>query len=151
MVASATNTAFAGPWGITYSANLTPDTHGLKPWTEEMFVNAIRTGRHFGQPSARAIQPPMPWQQYSQISIEDLKCIYAYLQTVKPVSNVVPDYQPPQSPRRIREYVYRQALGPSFIIGPSKTGAADYVARVPARCNPWSVYSLWKGVKPWRT
>lgn len=91
---SATNTAFFGPWGISYAANLTPDENtGLGIWTEEMFVNALRTGRHMGQ--SRTIQPPMPWPAYSQMSEQDLKAIYAYLRTLPPLSNRVPDYQAP--------------------------------------------------------
>ena len=61
--AAATNTAFAGPWGVSYAANLTPDTHtGLGIWTEDIFVKAIRTGKHFG--TSRPIQPPMPWPAF---------------------------------------------------------------------------------------
>ncbi len=89
-----TNTAFAGPWGVTYAANLTPDRNtGLGIWNEQMFVDAIRTGRHMG--TAREIQPPMPWQSFRSASDDDLKAIYAYLQTIPPVVNHVPDYQPP--------------------------------------------------------
>lgn len=91
---SATNTAFAGPWGVTYAPNLTPDVNtGMGIWTEEMFVKAMRTGRHFGQ--ARPIQPPMPWQALSRMTDQDLKSIYAYLRSIPPVTNLVPDYQPP--------------------------------------------------------
>jgi mono/diheme cytochrome c family protein len=90
---AATNTAFAGPWGISYAANLTPDQNtGLGIWTEEMFVKAIRTGRHMG--TSREIMPPMPWPAFRNASDEDLKSIYAYLRTLKPVVNHVPDGQP---------------------------------------------------------
>lgn len=91
---AATNTAFSGPWGVSYAANLTPDRNsGLGIWTEEMFVKAIRTGRHMGQ--SREILPPMPWPAFRTASDEDLKSIYAFLRTVKPVANHVPDVQPP--------------------------------------------------------
>ena len=93
---SATNTAFAGPWGVTYAANLTPDVNtGLGIWTEEMFVKTIRTGKHWGV--ARGIQPPMPWFAYRNATDEDLKAVYAYLRTIKPVKNLVPDYEPPSA------------------------------------------------------
>jgi hypothetical protein len=89
-----TNTAFSGPWGVSYTANLTPDQNtGLGIWTEEMFMKAIRTGRHMGV--SRPINPPMPWSVYRNATDADLKAIYAYLRTVKPVTNHVPDYQPP--------------------------------------------------------
>jgi hypothetical protein len=94
---AATNTAFYGPWGVSYSANLTPDKNtGLGIWTEEMFVSAIRTGKHWGQPGARPIQPPMPWPFYSKMSDEDLKSIWAYLRTIPPIRNAVPDYVTPE-------------------------------------------------------
>ena len=92
--AAATNTAFAGPWGISYTMNLTPDRNtGLGIWTEDMFVTAIRTGRHMGV--SRPINPPMPWPAYRNMNDEDLKSIYAYLRTIPPVVNHIPDYQPP--------------------------------------------------------
>lgn len=87
---AATNTAFAGPWGVSYAANLTPDRlTGTGIWTEEMFVKTIRTGRHWGV--ARPILPPMPWQNYRNFSDEDLRSIYAFLRTIKPIHNQVPD------------------------------------------------------------
>jgi hypothetical protein len=89
-----TNTAFSGPWGVSYTANLTPDRNtGLGIWTEDMFISAIRTGRHMGV--SRPINPPMPWPMYRNATDEDLKAIFAYLRTIPPVTNHVPDYQPP--------------------------------------------------------
>lgn len=87
-------TAWSGPWGISYTANLTPDENtGIGIWTEDMFVRAIRTGRHMGQ--SRPILPPMPWQFYRDLTDEDLKAIYAYLRTIPPVHNRVPEPAPP--------------------------------------------------------
>ena len=89
-----TNTAFSGPWGVSYTANLTPDQNtGLGIWTEEMFIQTIRTGRHMGV--SRPINPPMPWQMYRNATDEDLKAIYAYLRTIKPIVNHVPEYLEP--------------------------------------------------------
>jgi hypothetical protein len=82
-------TAWAGPWGITYAANLTPDTNtGLGIWTEDMFLSAIRTGRHMG--AGRPILPPMPWQNLATLHEDDLKAIYAYLRTIPAIRNEVP-------------------------------------------------------------
>lgn len=90
---STTMTAFVGPWGISYAANLTPDKKtGIGGWQEADFVNAMRTGKHVGV--ARPIMPPMPWQALSQLPAADLKAIYAYLMAQPAVSNRVPDYQP---------------------------------------------------------
>jgi hypothetical protein len=91
---AATNTAFAGPWGVTFAANLTPDQNsGLGIWTEDMFVRALRTGKHMG--TSRTIMPPMPWPFFKHMSDEDLKSIYAFLRTIPPVSNHVPQYLEP--------------------------------------------------------
>jgi hypothetical protein len=91
---AATNTAFAGPWGISYAANLTPDTNtGLGIWTEDMFIRAIRTGKHMG--TSRPIAPPMPWPAFRNYSDEDLHAIWSYLRTLRPLTNHVPDYLPP--------------------------------------------------------
>jgi mono/diheme cytochrome c family protein len=85
-----TNTAFAGPWGISYATNLTPDeATGIGIWTAEIFEATMRSGRHWGQ--SRPILPPMPWQAYSQLTDEDLHAIYAYLRTIPPIANRVPD------------------------------------------------------------
>jgi hypothetical protein len=90
----ATNTAFSGPWGVSYAFNLTPEQNsGLGIWTEEMFVKTIRTGRHMGV--SRPINPPMPWPAYRNASDDDLKAVYAYLRTIKPIVNHVPEYVPP--------------------------------------------------------
>jgi mono/diheme cytochrome c family protein len=98
---AATNTAFSGPWGVSYAANLTPDRNtGLGIWTEEMFVTAIRTGKHMG--TSREILPPMPWPAFRNATDEDLKAVYAYLRTLKPVVNHVPDVTPPPSATETR-------------------------------------------------
>jgi hypothetical protein len=90
---AATNTAFSGPWGISYAPNLTPDRNtGLGIWTEDMFVKAIRTGRHMG--TSREIMPPMPWPSFRNATDEDLRSVFAYLQSLPPIANHVPDGQP---------------------------------------------------------
>ena len=91
---SATMTAFAGPWGTTYSANLTPDREtGIGAWKQQDFIRAMRTGKHLGV--ARAILPPMPWQALAGLPDKDLQAIYAYLMAQPAVRNKVPDYAPP--------------------------------------------------------
>lgn len=91
VASNATNTAHSGPWGVSFSANLTPDpeTGILQQMTEEQFIEALRTGRHLGH--GRPILPPMPWPVYGQMTDEDLSAIYAYLQQIPPISNAVPD------------------------------------------------------------
>jgi cytochrome c553 len=87
---NSTGTAWSGPWGISYTANLTPDrNNGLGIWTEDMFMRAIREGKHMG--TSRPILPPMPWQVYRNLTDDDLKSVFAYLKTLTPVANRVPD------------------------------------------------------------
>jgi hypothetical protein len=94
LIGAGTGTAFAGPWGTTYSPNLTPDTNtGLGIWTEEMFLAAMKEGKHMG--TSREIQPPMPWRWYGNMTDEDLEAIYVYLRSIPPIANRVPDYAPP--------------------------------------------------------
>jgi cytochrome c553 len=89
-VASWDLTAWSGPWGVSYAINLTPDPDtGIGHWTEKMFVQALRTGKHMG--ASRPILPPMPWEVYGKLSDDDLKAMFAYLRTVPPISNRVPD------------------------------------------------------------
>lgn len=83
-------TAAAGMWGVSYAANLTPDDTGTGNWTEAQFVKAIREGKNKGLDGTRPLLPPMPWPVYRQMTDEDLKAMYAYLRTVKPIHNVVP-------------------------------------------------------------
>lgn len=92
-------TSFVGPWGISYAANITPDSAtGIGAWTEGQFVQTMRTGKHLGMENGRPILPPMPWQNLSKLSDGDLKSIFAYLQTLTPVSNRVPG---PVSPDKV--------------------------------------------------
>jgi mono/diheme cytochrome c family protein len=94
MTASASHTAWAGPWGISFTANLTPDPDtGLGRWSEQDFIDTIRSGRHRGR--GRRLLPPMPWFAYATMTDDDLRAIFAYLRTLKPVVNRVPQPIPP--------------------------------------------------------
>ena len=96
---SPTFTSFAGPWGVSFSSNITPDKEtGLGEWTEEAFIQAIRTGKHQGQPNGRDILPPMPWPGYKHATDEDLKAMWAYLHSIPSVKNQVPLPVPPAAP-----------------------------------------------------
>ncbi len=90
-------TAWAGPWGVSFGANLTPDVEtGIGEWTEQAFIQAIRTGKHQGQPNGRDILPPMPWPSMKLMTDEDLKAVWAYLRSIPAVKNQVP--VPPNVP-----------------------------------------------------
>lgn len=87
---SATNTAWSGPWGVSFTANLTPDPEtGLGRWTQRNFTETIRTGRHLGR--GRPVLPPMPIPMYKHFTDEDLEAIFTYLQSIPPVRNRVPE------------------------------------------------------------
>ena len=89
-------TMAVGPWGVTFSANLTPDNEtGIGTWQPEMFINAMKTGKHLGVADGRPILPPMPWQSVARLSEEDLKAMFMYLKTLPAVKNKVPDPLPP--------------------------------------------------------
>jgi mono/diheme cytochrome c family protein len=90
-----TLTAFSGPWGTSFAANLTPDpdTGVLRDFTEAQFVATLRNGRHQGQ--GREILPPMPWFWVGKMTDEDLSSLFAYLRQIPPVRNRVPDPLPP--------------------------------------------------------
>ena len=97
-VAAATNTAWAGPWGVSYTSNLTPDADtGLGRWTEKNFVEAIRSGRHMGR--GRPILPPMPVQNLAALSDDELGAIFAYLRSVPAIHNRVPEPVAPLAAR----------------------------------------------------
>ena len=84
-----TNTAWSGPWGISFTTNLTPDrATGIGTWTEQTFIATIRNGKHSG--NGRALLPPMPWRMYGQLSDDDLKSIFVYLKSIPAIANQVP-------------------------------------------------------------
>jgi hypothetical protein len=88
-------TAWAGAWGVSFAANLSPDkATGLGSWTEAAFLKALRTGKHKGV--LRDILPPMPWQSIGKLNDADLSAMFAYLQSQKPIGNKVPDPIPPK-------------------------------------------------------
>lgn len=89
-----TNTAWAGPWGVSFTSNLTPDrVTGIGAWTEKTFIASIRSGKKSGV--GRDLLPPMPWRMYAKLTDDDLRAIYAYLMTVPAIANRVPDPIPP--------------------------------------------------------
>ena len=88
-------TSSVGPWGMSFSANLTSDSTGIGNWTEDQFLTAMRKGKFKGLESSRDLLPPMPWQNFKKLTDQDLKAIFAYLKSTKPVHNVVPEAKAP--------------------------------------------------------
>jgi len=82
--------------GTVYAPNLTPDKDtGMGTWTEKMFVDAIKNGKHMGG-NGRAILPPMPWMDLSALPETDLKALYAFLKSIPAVRNPVPAHKVPE-------------------------------------------------------
>ena len=83
-------TAYVGPWGTSYAANLTPDGTGMAGWTKEQFMAAMTEGWYKGMKGTRKLLPPMPWMVYKEISEPELSAMFAYLQSIPPVENAIP-------------------------------------------------------------
>ncbi|MBL7742089.1 MAG: diheme cytochrome c-553 [Chitinophagaceae bacterium] len=83
-------TSAVGPWGQSYAANISSDETGIGNWSEEQFFRAIREGKSKGLVESRPLLPPMPWFVYKNLNDTDLKAIFAFLKSTKPVQNVVP-------------------------------------------------------------
>ena len=75
---------------FSFAVNLTSYATGIGKWKEENFLRAIRDGKFKGLENGRSLLPPMPWFVYKNMTDEDLKAIFAYLKSTKPVVNAVP-------------------------------------------------------------
>jgi mono/diheme cytochrome c family protein len=82
---------FTGPWGTVASANITPDPSGIAYYDETLFLSVLRTG----QVKARKLSPVMPVMVYKNLTDDDLKAIFAFLRTTKPVKHRVDNSEPP--------------------------------------------------------
>lgn len=80
-----------GPWGEVTSANITPDPSGIGYYDEATFIKALRTG-YVG---ARKLNSIMPFGEFQNLNDDDLKAIFAYLRTMKPVKHRVDNTLPP--------------------------------------------------------
>lgn len=93
-------TAWTGPWGQSVASNLTPDpATGLgSRYTEATFITTMRTGK---KPNGLALLPPMPSDVYQNMTDGDLKAMFAYLRSLKPVRNaVMAGIPPPPAPAK---------------------------------------------------
>jgi len=90
-------TAWTGGWGQSVASNLTPDpASGLGTrYNEAKFLQTMRTGK---KPEGVQIMPPMPVDVYVNMKDDDLKAIFAYLRTIKPIRNAVRTGLAPATP-----------------------------------------------------
>jgi mono/diheme cytochrome c family protein len=82
---------FENPAGRIAAANITPDPSGIPYYTEELFIEALRTG----MVKARSLHAQMPWILYKNMTDEDLKAVFAYIKTLKPAKHRVDNSKPP--------------------------------------------------------
>ena len=90
-------TEWIGPWGVSFTANLTPDPTGIGNWDVEQFIYCLRHGVVKGIPGSRSLLPPMPFEMIGQMTDDEMKAVFAYLKSIKPISNLVPAPIPPTS------------------------------------------------------
>jgi cytochrome c553 len=91
----ATFTSFTGPWGTSFTRNLTPDKEtGLGDWTVDEFIATMKSGRERGK--GRPVLPPMPVQNLKALSDADIRSLFAYLQSLPAIKNRTP--QPVEPP-----------------------------------------------------
>lgn len=83
-------TIAVGPWGMSFAANISSDDTGIGTWSEEQFFKAIREGKYKGMDGSRSLLPPMPWFVYKNLTDIDIRAIFTFLKSSKPVENIVP-------------------------------------------------------------
>ncbi len=88
-------TSWVGPWGVSYAANITSDSTGIGNWSEAQFITCLRQGKWKGLADGRPLLPPMPWQFFKSMSDDEIKAMFAYLKSTKPIKNAAPAPQPP--------------------------------------------------------
>lgn len=90
-----------GAWGDVVTPNITPDPSGISHYDETMFIKTIRSGRASG--GVRQLNPLMPYSYFRNMTDDDLKAIFAYLRTIKPVRHHVDNSEPPVYCRLCRQ------------------------------------------------
>jgi mono/diheme cytochrome c family protein len=81
------------PFGVIYSANITPDpATGIGTWTERQFERALRAGI---AANGTHLYPAFPYTSYTKVTDQDVHAIYAYLRTVKPQKFIPPENKMP--------------------------------------------------------
>jgi mono/diheme cytochrome c family protein len=99
--------------GVFVGRNITPDKEtGIGSWTAEQIVAAIQTGE---RPDGRILAPIMPWHAFAHLTADDAMAIAAFLQSVKPVDNEVPE--PFKPGEKVSSFMLR-------IMPPGETAAA---------------------------
>ncbi len=75
--------ALTTPFGTVYAANLTPDdSTGIGRWSDTDFWRALHNGR---SADGRFLLPACPYPNFTQVSREDVRDLFAYLRSVPAV------------------------------------------------------------------
>jgi mono/diheme cytochrome c family protein len=99
--------------GVFVGRNITPDKEtGIGSWSPEQIVTAMQTGE---RPDGRILAPIMPWHAFAHLTADDAMAIAAFLQSVKPIDNKVPE--PFKPGERVSSFMFR-------IMPPGETAAA---------------------------
>jgi len=85
--------------GLVASANITPDPTGISYYDENVFIRAMREGKV----GARQLNATMPWWFFGKMTDDDLKSIFAYLRTLKPVNHRVDNAETPSDCKVCRQ------------------------------------------------
>ena len=88
-----------GPTGKVASSNITPDASGISYYDENLFIRAM----HEGRVGARTLNATMPWSFFAQMTDDDLKAVFAYLRTLKPVKHRVDNTVPSTYCKKCRQ------------------------------------------------
>jgi cytochrome c553 len=82
---------FHEPKGDVVSTNISPSPSGIAYYNDATFIQALREGKV----GARPLRASMPWYFFGKMSDDDLRSIFAYLKTVKPVKHQIDNFEPP--------------------------------------------------------
>ena len=78
------------PFGSFFPPNITPDPEtGIGGWSDEDFIQALRHGK---SPDGKPYYPAFPYTSYTAMTMTDMLDLKAYLDTIEPVRNQVPDH-----------------------------------------------------------
>ena len=79
------------PFGSFFPPNITPDAEtGIGTWSDEDFMRALREGK---SPDGKPYYPAFPYTSYTRMTRQDMVDLKAYLDSLDPVRNEVPDHK----------------------------------------------------------
>ena len=110
------------PFGIFYVPNISSDPKdSIGVWTEAQFITALNKGT---SPDGDHYYPAFPYTSYQHIRLEDLRDLFAYLKTLRPVQGRVRDHDLPfpiNIPRTLSIWKVLSLDGEPFKPDPSRS------------------------------